>query len=86
VTSESPAVMDTLGWLLVEQGNTQRGVPLLQKAATLAPRAPEIHYHLAYGLSKAGDKAGARKELDKLLAENAAFDQLDQARSLRKTL
>jgi putative PEP-CTERM system TPR-repeat lipoprotein len=86
VTGESPAVMDTLGWMLVEQGNTQRGLPLLQKAATLAPTAPEIHYHLAYGLSKAGDKAGARKELDKLLAENAAFDQLDQARSLRKAL
>jgi putative PEP-CTERM system TPR-repeat lipoprotein len=86
VTRDSPAVMDTLGWLLVEQGNTQRAVPLLQKAATLAPRSAEIRYHLAYGLSKAGDKAGARKELDKLLAENQPFAQIDEARSLRSTL
>jgi Flp pilus assembly protein TadD len=86
VTRDSPAVMDTLGWLLVEQGNTQRAVPLLQKAATLAPRSAEIRYHLAYGLSKAGDKVGARKELDKLLAENQPFAQLDEARSLRSTL
>jgi putative PEP-CTERM system TPR-repeat lipoprotein len=86
VTGDSPAVMDTLGWLLVEQGNTQRGLPLLQKAAALAPAAPEIRYHLAFGLSKAGDKAGARKELDKLLAENRSFQQLDDARSLRNTL
>jgi Flp pilus assembly protein TadD len=64
----------------------QRGLPLLQKAVTLAPAAPEIRYHLAFGLSKAGDKAGARKELDKLLAENRPFEQRDDARSLRNTL
>jgi putative PEP-CTERM system TPR-repeat lipoprotein len=86
VSTDSPAVMDTLGWLLVEQGNTQRAMPLLQKAAALAPRSAEIRYHLAYGLSKAGDKAGARKELDKLLAENQSFAQAEQARSLRNTL
>jgi putative PEP-CTERM system TPR-repeat lipoprotein len=86
VTGNSPAVMDTLGWLLVEQGNTGRGVPLLQKAATLSPKDGDIRYHLAAGLSKAGDKAAAKKELDKLLAENAQFTQLDAARSLRSTL
>ncbi|MGZ5200157.1 MAG: XrtA/PEP-CTERM system TPR-repeat protein PrsT [Telluria sp.] len=86
VTGNSPAVMDTLGWLLVEQGNTGRGVPLLQKAATLSPNDGDIRFHLAAGLSKAGDKAGAKKELDKLLAENARFPQLDAARSLRSTL
>lgn len=86
VTVDSPAVMDTLGWLLVEQGNTARGVDLLKKASALAPRAAEIRYHLAYGLSKAGDKEGARKELDKLLSQNQPFAQLEAARSLRNTL
>lgn len=86
LTADNPAVMDTLGWMLVEQGNTQRGLPLLQKAVTLAPQASDIRYHLAVGLSKSGDKAGAKKELDKLLAENAQFPQLDAARSLRSTL
>jgi Flp pilus assembly protein TadD len=86
VTGNSPAVMDTLGWLLVEQGNTGRGVPLLQKAATLSPKDGDIRYHLAAGLSKAGDKAAAKQELDKLLAENAQFTQLEAARSLRSTL
>jgi putative PEP-CTERM system TPR-repeat lipoprotein len=86
VSVDSPAIMDTLGWLLIEQGNTGRGVPLLQKAATLAPNAPDIHYHLAYGLSKSGDKTGARKELDKLLSQNQPFEQLEAARALLKTL
>ena len=69
LTGDNPSVMDTLGWLLVEQGNTQRGLPLLQKAVALAPQASDIRYHLAVGLSRSGDKSGARKELDKLLAE-----------------
>ena len=86
VTVDSPAVMDTLGWLLVEQGNTARGLPLLQKAVTLAPEASEIRYHLAVGLHKSGDKAGARKELDKLLAQNKPFAQIDEARALLKML
>jgi putative PEP-CTERM system TPR-repeat lipoprotein len=86
VTADSPAVMDTLGWMLVEQGNTGRGVPLLQKAVALAPDATEIRYHLAVGLNKAGDKAGARKELDKLLAQNKPFAQIEEARSLLKML
>jgi putative PEP-CTERM system TPR-repeat lipoprotein len=86
LAGENPGVMDTLGWMLVEQGNTARGLPLLQKASGLAPNAPEIRYHLAVGLHKSGDKQGARKELDKLLADNKPFAQLEEARALLKTL
>lgn len=83
---EVPAIMDTLAWLLIEKGDTARALPLLQKALTLAPDAADIRYHLAYGLSKSGDKAGARKELDKLLSQNKQFPQIEDARSLLKTL
>ncbi|MEN3277868.1 MAG: hypothetical protein V7631_3658 [Massilia sp.] len=86
VASDNAAVMDTLGWMLVEQGNIARGLPLLQKAAANAPGAPEIRYHLAVGLHKSGDKNGARKELETLLAQNRPFAQLEEARSLLKTL
>jgi putative PEP-CTERM system TPR-repeat lipoprotein len=86
VAGENPGVMDTLGWLLVEQGDTARGLPLLQKAGGIAPDAPEIHYHLAVGLNKSGDKQGARKVLDKLLAQNKPFPQMEEARALLKTL
>lgn len=80
------AVMDTLGWMLVEQGNTQRGLPLLQKAAAAPAATPEIRYHLAVALHKSGDKTGARKELEALLAQNKPFAQMEEARSLLKTL
>jgi putative PEP-CTERM system TPR-repeat lipoprotein len=86
VAGDNPGVMDTLGWMLVEQGNTARGLPLLQKASGLAPDSPEIRYHLAVSLNKSGDKQGARKELDKLLAQNKPFAQIEEARALLKTL
>ena len=78
--------MDTLGWMLVEQGNVERGLPLLQKAVAGAPGAPELRYHLAVGLNKSGDKKAARKELETLLALNRPFPQLEDARALLKTL
>lgn len=86
LAGDNPAVLDTYGWLLVEQGDAARGVPLLQKAVTAAPNSPEIRYHLAVGLSKTGDKAAARKELETLLAQNKPFPEVEQARSLLKTL
>ncbi|HEU4374163.1 MAG TPA: XrtA/PEP-CTERM system TPR-repeat protein PrsT [Telluria sp.] len=82
----NPAAMDTVGWILTEQGNVARGLPLLKKAAALAPQAPELHYHLAAGLNKSGDKAGARAELEKLLASNKPFAAADEARALLKQL
>ncbi len=63
---ESPPVMDTLGWLLVEHGQTDRGLELLGRASELAPDAYEIRLHLAKALIKAGNKSTARKELEAL--------------------
>jgi len=81
-----PAIMDTLGWILVEQGDVARGLPLLQKAAAAAADNGEIRYHYAAALSKSGDKAGARKELEQLLATGKTFPQADEARALLKQL
>ena len=76
----------TLGWILVEQGNTARGLPLLQKAVSLAPEAAEIRYHFALGLVKSGDKSKARKELQQLLATGKTFPRIEEAKALLKQL
>ena len=86
LAGENPAVLDTYGWMLVEGGDAAKGVPLLQKAAGLAPNALEIRYHYAVGLSKTGNKAGARKELETVLAQNKPFAHTDAAHTLLKTL
>ena len=86
LAAQSPAVMDTLGWILVQKGDTARGVDLLRKAVNLDPKAPEIRYHLAAGLAKAGDKAAARQELEQSLAGGKPFAAMDDAKSLLRQL
>jgi putative PEP-CTERM system TPR-repeat lipoprotein len=86
LAGENPGILDTLGWILVEQGNTSRGIPLLQKAVSAAPASSEIRYHLALGLNKSGDKANARKQLEELLANGKNFPQAEEARALLKQL
>lgn len=83
---DNPAIQDTLGWILVEQGNTTRGVELLRKATSSAPMVAEIHYHLAMGLLKSGDKVQARKELEQVLVTGKNFSKLEEARTLLKQL
>jgi putative PEP-CTERM system TPR-repeat lipoprotein len=84
--ADNPAILDTLGWILVEQGNTTRGLPLLQKAASLAPAASDIRYHFVLGLVKSGEKAKARTELEQLLASGKGFSKTDEAKVLLKQL
>ncbi len=83
---DSARVSDTLGWILVEQGKTKRGLELLQKAAAGAPQVPEIRYHLAVAFAKSGNKAKARKELENLLQGEAKFAQREAAEQLLKQL
>ncbi len=83
---DNPAVADTLGWILVEQGSATRAVELLQKAVAAAPKAPSIRYHLAQAWLKAGKKDKARDELEGLLSAGAQFPEQNEASNLLKQL
>jgi predicted Zn-dependent protease len=83
---DNAAVADTLGTILTEQGDTKRGLELLQKATAAAPKVPQIRYHLARGLAKAGEKSRARDELERLLAAHTEFAERDDAVKLLKQL
>ena len=78
----NPAILDTLGWILVEQGDAVRAVSLLQKASAAAPNATDIRYHLGMGLVKAGDKRAARTLFEQMLASNSAFPKRDEVKAL----
>jgi putative PEP-CTERM system TPR-repeat lipoprotein len=82
----SPAVADTLGWILVERGDTKRGVELLSKAAAAAPNALEIRVHYAKALAKAGDKTAAKKELESALQSAGQSPLRAEAEELLKQL
>ena len=72
----NPNVIDTLGWAEVQSGDAKKGVELLRAASNLAPTSADIRLHLAKGLIKTGDKAGAKKVLEPL----AKLDQTVPAR------
>ncbi|MDB5795499.1 MAG: hypothetical protein JWR25_1878 [Noviherbaspirillum sp.] len=82
----NPAVLDTLGSILIEQDKIARALPLLKKAVTLAPAAPDSRYHLALALSKSGDNASARKELAQALESGKPFEKIEEAKALQKQL
>lgn len=86
LAGENPAIMDTLGWILVEQGNIVKGLPLIQKANSLMPDALDVRYHLALALVKSGDKIKARKELEQLLASGKGYAKIEEVRALLKQL
>lgn len=83
---ENPAVIDTLGWLLVSQGEVGRGLPLLEEAVSKAPQLAEIHYHLGVALFRAGQKAKARAALERALELEGDFAGADEARKLLKKI
>ena len=78
----NPAVADTLGWILVEQGDVARGLPLLATAREALPELPDVRYHYAVGLAKAGREAEAQRELESLLEGFESFPQREDAQRL----
>lgn len=81
-----PAIMDTLGVLLVDSGNTTRGLEMLQKASAMAPQAGSIRLNLAKALIKVGQKDAARKELDELAKLGDKFGGQAEVSQLRQGL
>lgn len=77
-----PAIMDTLGWILVETGQANEGVPLLEQAATSTNASADIKYHYAAALARTGAKAQAKEQLTQLLAGQATFDNRAAAQRL----
>ena len=63
---EQANIIDTLGSLLVEKGDFERGLELLKQARARAPRNPLIQFSLAAALVKAGNPAEAKPMLIEL--------------------
>lgn len=86
VDTRNPKLMDTAGWANHLAGNGERALQLLREARLRAPDIPEIRYHLAAVLAKAGRKSEAREELNTALRTGVNFASSEDARKLLATL
>lgn len=82
LSENRPEVMDTVGWVFVQNGRVNRGLELLQDAKVHAPHIPEIGYHYVLALDKAGRASEAHKELERFLRDNPDFENRDDAQKL----
>ena len=81
--------VDTLGWIMVEQGDVKGGLPILQRAQALAAANSDISYHVAAALARSGERDAARAALTNLLAdktENQSFESKAEATKLLASL
>ena len=83
---ENASIQDTLGWILVQNGQLERAVQTLRKAVDSAPRSGSIRYHLAVGLAHAGRKQEAKKELQTAIDTGGKFAELANAKAMLKDL
>ncbi|MBT9612381.1 MAG: PEP-CTERM system TPR-repeat protein PrsT [Burkholderiales bacterium] len=83
---DNPAVTDTLGWILLEQGQVARALPLLQKAFAKQPDNLTLHYHYVVALARSNDRVRAQSELERLLGRGMLFPEEREAQSLLKQL
>lgn len=83
---DSAAVTDTLGWLLVGQGQLDSGIDLLNAAdQAVEGKHPEIRFHLGAALAKRAqneDKSRAETLLKQALTEGLSGDDASRAHVL----
>ena len=81
-----PQIDDTLGWILLAQGDAQKALTYLSAAGLSAPGNPDIQYHLAVALHRVGRRADARATLENLLGSGALFSDKAEAEKLLQEL
>ncbi len=86
INRRSPALLDTLGWILVQQGKPADALPYLRDAFAMNSASAETRYHLGYSLWKLGRKEEAVTELTAAVAKGKVFAQYQEAKALLESL
>jgi Tfp pilus assembly protein PilF len=86
LSNRKPEVLDTVGWILVQDSKLNDALPYLEEAQKAAPHNPEIAYHAAYTLAHTGNTDVAKHLLAQLLATPDSFPSRKLAEALNTNL
>lgn len=86
IAPRSPAVLDTLGMLLLDQDKMDPALAALRKANELLPDNPDLKLHLAMALVRTGGGEEARKLLRGLKPEQFDGEQRQAYETLKDDL
>ena len=64
---DNPAILDTIGWALVQIGDLDQGIAHLRNAVARNGGSAAIRYHLGAALEEYGSRAEARRQLEQAL-------------------
>lgn len=78
----TPETADTLGWIMVTQGDAKSGLNLIQQAVAQRPNDPTLKYHLAVAMKDTGQKTEAVALLKAITVAPEPFDDKANARKL----
>lgn len=79
---KSAAIADTYGYILVKQGQSAEGLTVLEKAASLAPAANDIQFHLAEAYAANNNKNKAVEILETIAKAGQDFSEKKAAHYL----
>jgi len=80
-TPNSPEIMDTLGYVLLQNDRPDQAFKLLKKASAMLPDNPTVNYHMALAY-KAKNRPDQASPLLKEALEKGDFPEQEAAKKL----
>jgi putative PEP-CTERM system TPR-repeat lipoprotein len=86
IAPNAAEISDTLGWILIREGELEEGLALLREARAELEDNADVSYHFAYALREAGQTEAAREILREILGQTDPFMEREKAEALLKQL
>ena len=80
-----PRILDTMGWILAQNGKADEAENYIRNAMTIVPDFPTFLYHMGFIQSQLGKKVEAKKYLENALASKIPFEERKDVETLLAT-